>query len=407
MSTITIDYTPAVRQSAGIGRLTREVVRALLELDSPHHFRLFCMGKANGRRTTNDGSGLAPTGIRSSFVACPLDDRWLYRLWHRARIPLPVQALAGRCDLYHATDFVLPPVLPGTPTVLTVHDLTFERDPDSAPPKLLRFLRRVVPQSVRRATHVVADSHATARDLADLYGVAAEKITVIHSGVDERFRPEEVRTQNSEHRTQNRVDVRAKYGIGDGPFILTVGTMQRRKNHLSLVRAFASRAFASRPTPHAPLLTPHSSLVIAGGTGWLYDDVLAEVHGLGLAERVKFIGFVDDADLPALYRAAAVFAFPSLYEGFGLPPLEAMACGVPVVASSVSSLPEVVGDAGLMVDPLDVDALAAALDRALNDTAWRDQAIARGLARARQFTWHRAAVQLLAVYEQILPQQKR
>jgi glycosyltransferase involved in cell wall biosynthesis len=327
-----------------------------------------------------------PVAGYQSMTVCPLNDRWLYRLWHRARLPVPVEVFAGPFDLYHATDFVLPPVRPGARTVLTVHDLTFERAPDAAPPRLLRFLKRVVPQSARRATHLVADSQATARDLIELYGIPPGKITVIYSGVDERFGPEvDCRLSTS--------DLRRKYALGGAPFILTVGTLQPRKNHLTLVRAFARLS---------NLQSPISNLVIAGGTGWLYDEVAAEVARLGLGERVKFAGFVDDVDLPALYRAAAVFAFPSLYEGFGIPVLEAMASGVPVVASNASSLPEVLGDAGLSVDPLDVEGLAAALQRALSDPGWRAEAIARGLARARQFTWRRAAEQLLAVYERTL-----
>ena len=135
------------------------------------------------------------------------------------------------------------------------------------------------------------------------------------------------------------------------------------------------------------------NLVIAGGQGWLYDDVLAEVEKLNLTDRVKFIGFVEDGDLPHLYTLASAFAFPSFYEGFGLPPLEALACGVPVVTSNVSSLPEVVGDAALTIDPNDTDALADALDKALHDDAWRAEARTRGLARAHEFTWGRAARQ--------------
>jgi glycosyltransferase involved in cell wall biosynthesis len=189
--------------------------------------------------------------------------------------------------------------------------------------------------------------------------------------------------------------IRGKYQLGAGPFILTVGTLQRRKNHLTLVRAFAELL-------RSPAASPELRLVIAGGKGWLYDDVVAEVRALGLQERVCFMGFVDEVDLPALYRTAAVFAFPSLYEGFGLPPLEALACGVPVVTSNASSLPEVVGDAGLMVDPMDVQGLAAALACALADPAWRAEAVTRGTQRAAQFTWQRAAQQLLAVYEQVL-----
>jgi glycosyltransferase involved in cell wall biosynthesis len=381
MSRITIDYTPAVHQSAGIGRLTRELVQALLRLQTPHQFKLFVMGQTNDeRRTTN-------VERHSSLIThhSSLSDRWFHRLWFKANLPLPVQWFAGRCDLYHATDFVLPPALPNTKTVLTVHDLSFERDPGSAVPTLLSFLRKVVPASAHRATHIVADSHATARDLTALYGIAPEKITTIHSGVSERFTTVDLRFLIEE-----AAKVRAKYKLGDAPFVLAVGTMQPRKNHLGLVRAFAN------------LQSPISSLVIAGGKGWLYDDVMREVQRLGLSERVKFIGYADDKDLPVLYRAASVFAFPSFYEGFGLPPLEAMACGVPVVTSNTSSLPEVVGDVGLAVDPHDIDALANALHTALTDEGWRKQAIAAGIARAKTFTWQRAAEQLLSVYETVL-----
>lgn len=376
MQRITIDYTPAVQQSAGIGRLTREVTRALLALPAPYEYTLFCMGWA--------APPPLPSGVH--FAATPLTDRWLHRIWFRARLPLPVEVLAGPADLYHATDFLLPPMF-ARRTVLTVHDLTFERDPGSAAPTLLRFLQRVVPASARRASHVVADSHATARDLTELYGVAPERITVIHSGVDARFRP----YADPGEAAAESAALRAKYGIGSAPFVLTVGTLQRRKNHLGLVRAFA------RLAAHTEL-----DLVISGGKGWLYDEVLAEVRARGLERRVRFTGFTAEQDLPALYRAARAFAFPSFYEGFGLPLLEAMASGVPVVSSNASSLPEVAGDAALLVDPRDDDALAAALQRAIDDEVWRASAIERGTARAREFTWERAGRQLLEVYESVL-----
>jgi glycosyltransferase involved in cell wall biosynthesis len=381
MARITIDYTSAVWQSAGIGRLTREVVRALLALSPAHDIRLLCMA--------GHPAALPPfRGQPVPLVRVPLTDRWLYRIWFRAHLPIPLELFAGRSELYHATDFVLPPLLPGTRTVLTVHDLTFLRDASSAQPQLLSFLTRVVRQSALRATHIVADSYATAHDLMAFYGLPAERITTIHSGVDVRFSPQVQGNDEPER-------IRGKYQLGAGPFILTVGTLQRRKNHLTLVRAFAELL-------RSPAASPELRLVIAGGKGWLYDDVVAEVRALGLQERVCFMGFVDEVDLPALYRTAAVFAFPSLYEGFGLPPLEALACGVPVVTSNASSLPEVVGDAGLMVDPMDVQGLAAALACALADPAWRAEAVTRGTQRAAQFTWQRAAQQLLAVYEQVL-----
>lgn len=376
MARITIDYTPAVQQSAGIGRLTRETTRALLALPASHAYTLFCMGRA--------APPVLPPGVR--FVSTPLTDRWLHRIWYRARLPLPAELLAGRADLYHATDFLLPPML-ARRTVLTVHDLTFERDPGSAAPTLLRFLQRVVPASARRASHVVADSHATARDLTELYGVPASRITVIHSGVDARFRP----CVDPAEAVAESAALRAKYGIGSAPFVLTVGTLQRRKNHLGLVRAFARLAART-----------DLDLVISGGKGWLYDEVLAEVRALGLERRVRFTGFTAEQDLPALYRAARVFAFPSFYEGFGLPLLEAMASGVPVVSSDASSLPEVAGDVALLANPRDGDAIAAALQRALDDEPWRASAIVRGIARAKEFTWERAGRQLLAVYESVL-----
>jgi glycosyltransferase involved in cell wall biosynthesis len=310
---------------------------------------------------------------------------------------LPVQTFSGSCDLYHATDFVLPPVRGKVPTVLTVHDLSFERDPDSASPRLIPFLKRVVPDSARRATHIVADSNATAHDLTELYGIPPEKITTIYSGASERFSP----YSGSFFEERRRGSILRRYKIGDAPFVLTVGTMQKRKNHLRLVQAFA-KVIAQHPSPSSLNPPLPTQLVIAGGKGWLYDEVLGEVKTLGLEDRVKFIGYVEDSDLPHLYRAARVFAFPSIYEGFGIPPLEAMACGVPVVTSNASSLPEVVGDAGLQVDPFDVDALAHALDTALHDEGWRAQAIERGLWRAQQFTWHIAAEQLVAIYDRLL-----
>ena len=387
MSRITIDYTSAIHQGAGIGRLTRELVRAFLALDEAqqHEIRLLVMGRPGTEVPITNLMRTANLPMRT----LRWNDRWLYRLWFKANVPLPVQRFSGPCDLYHAADFVLPPLDKNTPSVVTVHDLSFERDPNSAPPRLIPFLKKVVPQSAQRATHLIADSHATAQDLQTLYGIDPAKITVIHSGVESRFMPFD---EESIIARRKRKYVQRHYQLGDAPFILTVGTMQRRKNHLGLVRAFAK--LINRPHSASNVIC----LVIAGGQGWLYDDVLAEVEKLNLTDRVKFIGFVEDGDLPHLYTLASAFAFPSFYEGFGLPPLEALACGVPVVTSNVSSLPEVVGDAALTIDPNDIDALADALDKALHDDAWRAEARTRGLARAHEFTWGRAARQLLGVY---------
>ncbi|HZY42787.1 MAG TPA: glycosyltransferase family 1 protein, partial [Anaerolineae bacterium] len=332
-----------------------------------------------------------PTGaLRSQHSAIrrlPFHDKWLMRVWQRFRIPLPVELIIGKVDLFHSPDFTLPPTRPGVPTLLTVHDLSFVRDPDSAWPSLRAFLNQAVPRSVKRATHVLADSIATKNDLIELFGTAPEKITVLYSGVEARFAP--VHDQAELDR------VCAKYQL-PRPFILSVGTLQPRKNYARLVQAFAQ---LTNETPH--------HLIITGGKGWLYESIFEQVKSLGLENRVRFPGFVDDADLPALYSAAEVFAYVSTYEGFGLPLLEAMACGTPVIASSVSALPEVAGEVGLQVDPRDVDAITRALRTMIDDPDLRSRTSAAGLDRARTFTWEKAAQELLTIYDRIARQRDR
>jgi len=193
--------------------------------------------------------------------------------------------------------------------------------------------------------------------------------------------------------------VRDKYDLGAGPLVLALGTIQPRKNYVRLIQAFGKvigQWWQVRPETLGDV-----NLVIAGGKGWMFDDIFAEVKRLNLDGRVRFTGFIDDADLPALYSAATVFAYVSLYEGFGLPALEAMACGTPVIGSSLSSIPEVIGDAGLLVDPADVDAMAAGLIGLLKDASARDAFLREGLQRAARFTWEAAARQLLATYDKI------
>jgi glycosyltransferase involved in cell wall biosynthesis len=271
-----------------------------------------------------------------------------------------------------------------------VHDLSFVRDPESATPALRQYLNATVPRSVATANHVLADSQATKEDLMELYSTPNDKITVLYSGVDSRFAPEKQRGEEER--------IRSRYKLGHQPFILGVGTLHPRKNYSRLISAFAQIADVSRRLDGKSI---NHNLVIVGKKGWLFDSIIADAARLGIRTRVVFPGYADDEDLPALYRTAELFVFPSIYEGFGLPPLEAMACGTPVVTSNVSSLPEVVGDAGLTVDPTDIHALANAMSRALQDTQLRQQMSQRGLAQAGKFTWLRAAHQLVQVYQQV------
>lgn len=377
MTAIGVDYTAAHEQGAGIGRYVRELVRALAALDDATPYRLFVAGAQ--RRALPP-----PPGANFTWRPTRITPLWFARLWHRLRLPLPVEAFTGRVRLFHATDFTLPPTLSGTRTLLTVHDLSFVRAPETTTPVLKAYLDAVVPRSVRRATHVLADSQATKDDLVELYKTPPDKITVLLGGVNPEFRP-----ITDAHARQV---VRARYSLPPNPYIFSVGTVQPRKNYARLVQALAALG-----PQHADV-----HLVIAGGRGWLDAPIYQTVRDLGMGERVHFTGFVRDEDLPVLYSDAVCLAYPSLYEGIGLPVLEAMACATPVVTSTISSLPEVAGDAALLIDPYDVEALAGALRRLLDDSALRETLVARGARQAAFFTWERAASQLLAVYRQMV-----
>jgi glycosyltransferase involved in cell wall biosynthesis len=375
---IGIDYTAAARQRAGIGRYTRELVAALFRVESAHRYTLFAaVGGLETRDWRLEIENLQSLVSDLQFHAIPITDDWLHRLWQRLRLPIPVEAITGPLDVFYSPDFVLPPVLRGTRTLLTVHDLSFLHHPEAFVPSLRRYLERVVPRSVARADRVLADSASTRDDLISHFGTAPDKVRVLYSGVDVRFRPEKEPGEGER--------LMSKYGV-ESPYVLSVGTLQPRKNYVRLIKAFANLSLAN-------LQLADLQLAVAGGRGWLYEDILAEAEKHG--DSVRILGFVDDADLPALLRNAALFAFPSLYEGFGIPPLEAMACGTPVVCSDVSSLPEVAGDAALMVDPFDVDALTRAMARVLGDADLRREMVAKGLVQAERFTWKEAACQLL------------
>ncbi len=322
---IAIDYTPALRQGAGIGRYTRGLVAGLAEIDRENQYTLFSAGE---RPSIGDW----PPNFRQCTSTIPA--RWLTVGWHRLRLPIPAELLTGDCDLYHSPDFTLPP-LRRARGLVTIHDLSFLRVPECADPGLRAFLEKAVPAAVIRARRVLADSENTRQDLVEMLHVDPDKISVVTPAIEPRFRREDNAARLDE--------VRARYRLPDR-FILGLGTLEPRKNFTGLIAAF-DQLIRETNLPHA--------LVIGGKPGWLYEEIYRQANQEDLAGRVLFPGFVADEDLPALYSLADVFAFPSLYEGFGIPVLEAMACGTPVVTSNNSSLPEAAGSAALMVEATD------------------------------------------------------
>jgi glycosyltransferase involved in cell wall biosynthesis len=378
MATVAIDYTPAIRQQAGIGRLIRGQVAALVAAEPGLDLRLFVVG-----RVDEPARRQAPLPLHTT----PLNERNMVRLWHRFDVPLPRVEwfTGGPLDLLHATDFVLAPSN-ARRKLLTIHDLAFLFYPDAAMPSLHHYLNVVVPRSVRRADALVADSQHTANDLNEQWQVAAERITVVQGAVDhEHFRP----VRDPVHLAK----VRQRYGLGEEPYILALSRLEPRKNFVRLIEAFAA-ARAAANLPHR--------LVIGGRKGWLYESIFARVQELGLGDHVLFPGFIADADLPALYSGAAFFAYPSLYEGFGLPIVEALACGAPVLTGDNSCLPEAGGPGAIYVQATEVKSIAEGIIRLATDATLAAQLAAAGLKHAAHFTWQRSAQQLLSAYRKLL-----
>ncbi len=328
--------------------------------------------------------GLQPFNTHSNFShkSYPLAERWMTIGWHRLYLPVPVEWFSGSLDLFHSPNFILPPTKYAK-TLLTVHDLSFIRHPQGAVDTLRRWLKKVVPRSLARANHVLADSESTKQDLFDIYNIPLEKITVVGAGVEERFRP--VTDQKMLNNVQHRYQLPEK-------FILSVGTLEPRKNFTGLIKAFEQ----------SPVRETHH-LVIGGGKGWLYDDIYAAAESSRMAKRIHLIGFVADPDLPALYNLADIFAYPSHYEGFGIPVIEAMACGTPVVCANNSCLPEVAGNSAVQIAATDTVALAEALHQLATDQPLRQNAISKGFVQAEKFNWSDTARRLLDIYQGFLP----
>ena len=370
---IGFDATPAA-QGAGVGRYTWSLLRALLAAasgESDEYVLVLARG-AHPPKLPTELSGVRTKGLLLSERACDV-------LWHRARLPLPLDWWVPGLDVFHSPNFLLPP-LRAAAGVVTVHDLSFLKLPHLAYPRLAAYLQRAIGSSLERAAAIVADSENTAADLVSVCGVPADKVRVVYPGVDAKFSPAKEEGEASR--------LAKRYSLA-GPYLLAVGTIEPRKNYPAAIEAFLKvRGYGLFG----------GEFVIAGGEGWLAEESMQAVRR---AEgHVRLLGRVPEEDLPALYRGAVALVYPSFYEGFGLPPLEAMACGTPVVVARTSSLPEVVGGAGLYCSTSS-PSIAEALAELVSDEGLRTSLAAAGIERARLFSWERTAAEVREVYAQI------
>lgn len=345
------------------------LIEALAEIDPVNCYTLYVTRREAMERFSHRWPNFS---VRNTLPHTPL-----------IRIPLTLSAELRRhpVDVLHV-QFTAPPFSP-CPVVVSIHDLSFEHLPQTFKWRSRKQLRVTVRRSARQAAQVIALSEFARKDIIASYHVSSENVSVIPLAAPAHFRP----VQNEEELRR----VRQTYGI-EGDYILSVGAIQPRKNLSRLVAAY-SRLRRTRPEVKLP------QLVLVGKCAWLYDETLRAIKELEVGNSVILTGYVPEADLPALYSGALCFVYPSYFEGFGLPPLEAMKCGAPVIVGDRTSLPEVVGDAGLLVDPFDVDSIASAIQKVVADSNLREQLRAKGLERAKLFDWRETARQTLSVYK--------
>jgi len=368
---ICLDVSPAAHRRAGMGRYAQEMATALLAAGTEHDYVLFYNRAIDARVEP-------PLDCLPRLTTSLPDKPWRLSVLLAYLSRFPQDRLFPGVDIFHATDHLLPHLF-RVRSVFTLHDLAFRFYPQTHTPLSRWFLALMMPRFLRAATAVIAVSECTRRDAIRQYGLDEARVRVIHEGVNPRFRPAT---------PEAIAAIRQKYNLPER-YVFYVGTIEPRKNLTTLLEAYLS------------LKNQRSGcgLVVAGSRGWRCQGFFRRLRELGLEGQVILPGFVPDEGLPALYSGADLFVFPSLYEGFGLPVLEAMACGTPVVCSDTSSLPEVGGDAALLVPPDDAGALAAAMQRALQDQALRAQMRALGLEQARRLTWEKAAQQTAMIYD--------
>lgn len=368
---IAIDAHSVGTRLGGNETYATNLIEALAEIDTANHYTLFVTKREAYERFANRWPNF---DLRMTLPHAPL-----------VRIPLTLTVELRRrpVDILHV-QYTAPPFAPCS-VVTTIHDLSFEHLPETFKRRSWRQMRLTVRRSARAAAHVITDCNYSREDILRTYGLSPERVTATPLAASSRFKPVEDAAEISR--------VREKYGIV-GDYILTVGSIQPRKNIPRLISAYAALC-RERKVESVP------KLVIVGKRAWLYEETLNAAENSAVRNQIFFTGYVPEEDLPCLYTDARCFIYPSYFEGFGIPPLEAMGCGTPTITANRTCFPEVIGDGGLMVDPFDIEAISAAMVRVLSDKQFREELRVKGLKRASVYDWRKTARLTLAIYEQV------
>lgn len=363
---IGIDATPLFLRKGGIGYYTLNLLEALTGLDPQNEYLLF------------------KTTPRPPESPIPFLTRPNVRIIHTPKSRQKWRSYKEGLDLYHGTNFRLRG-RGRKGNVVTIHDLAFKHYPYFLKKQFGQFFSFLkTRRDVLLADRIIAVSQHTAKDVLTFFKINPQKVKVVYHGVDAHFRPDIPE--------EMILEAKKKYHITTPRYILWVGTLEPRKNLATLIKAYGQMK----------TLHENYSLVLGGGLGWKYEDILPLVQAL--EKRVIITGYLPREDMAPLYAGADLFIYPSLYEGFGMPLLEAMASGVPIIASKTSSIPEVIGDAGILIDPINIPEIKEAIERVLLDTSLRDSLKEKGIQRAKRFTWEKAALETLKIYQEAVDQ---
>ncbi|WP_049868416.1 glycosyltransferase family 4 protein [Paenibacillus sp. D9] len=370
---VLMDGMPLLGRKTGIGYYVENLYRHV-STDPDVELELVCNGFGFSKEMKTETHTLRKAPFPYDLYRTKFHNKFLYNTFH-------IERFMGRFDVFHGTNYVLIPTKRAK-KIVTIHDLSFVKYPQFVPKIIVDHHTEWSRYAAKESDLIIVDSFSTGNDLQEYFGVKEDKLVCVHLAASSRYCP---------RKKAEVQDVRERYNLPER-FILFVGTIEKRKNVLNLVRAFAQ---AKRKDSIA------EKLVLVGGMGLGHEEVLDAVEKLGIQDDVVFPGYVRDEDLPKLYNLATLFAYISYYEGFGLPLLEALQSGVPVISSTCSSLPEVVGSAGIQVEPDDIDGIAKSITDVLSSKEARERMIQEGLIQASIFSWERAAKETIETYKRI------